>query len=78
MAHPIWRGTLTGLYNCTWYIGSIVASWVVYGCAFMEGEQGFRIPIWCQLISSVIVAVGVWFLPESPRLVMSLSIRRLC
>lgn len=18
MAHPVWRGTLTGLYNCTW------------------------------------------------------------
>lgn len=69
MAHPIWRGTLTGLYNCTWYIGSIVASWVVYGCAYMTSEQGFRIPIWCQLISSVVVAVCVWFLPESPRYV---------
>ena len=21
MAHPKWRGTLTGLYNCTWYVG---------------------------------------------------------
>ncbi|OKP04969.1 Lactose permease [Penicillium subrubescens] len=26
MAHPAWRGTLTALYNCTWYIGSIVTS----------------------------------------------------
>lgn len=26
LAHPNWRGTLTGLYNCTWYIGSIIAS----------------------------------------------------
>lgn len=31
MAHPHWRGTLTGFYNCTWYIGSIVAGWVIVG-----------------------------------------------
>lgn len=71
MAHPMWRGTLTGLYNCTWYIGSIVASWVCYGCSSINGSNGFRIPIWCQLISSVIVAIGVWFLPESPRWLMA-------
>ncbi|KAL5335051.1 general substrate transporter [Aspergillus crustosus] len=67
IAHPAWRGTLTGLYNCTWYIGSIVASWVVYACARLDNPDSFRIPIWCQLISSVFVALGVWFLPESPR-----------
>lgn len=71
MAHPVWRGTLTGLYNCTWYIGSIVASWVVYGSQHMNSSNAFRIPIWCQLISSVIVAVGAWFLPESPRWLMA-------
>ncbi|KAK2796911.1 hypothetical protein FQN50_009370 [Emmonsiellopsis sp. PD_5] len=49
------------------YIGSIVASWVIYGCATIESDVGFRIPIWCQLLTSVIVAGGVWFLPESPR-----------
>jgi fucose permease len=27
MAHPKWRGTITGLYNTCWYIGSIIASW---------------------------------------------------
>ncbi|KAJ6118998.1 hypothetical protein N7471_013618 [Penicillium samsonianum] len=71
MAHPVWRGTLTGLYNCTWYIGSIVASWVVYGCQSIASANGFRIPIWCQLVSSVIVACTTWFLPESPRWLMA-------
>ncbi|KAL4799210.1 general substrate transporter [Aspergillus venezuelensis] len=71
MAHPAWRGTITGLYNCTWYIGSILASWVVYGCAKLDNADSFRIPIWCQLISSVFVVIGVWFIPESPRWLMA-------
>jgi sugar porter (SP) family MFS transporter len=72
MAHPHWRGTMTGIYNCLWYIGSIVASWVVYGSALQTSNpNSWRIPIWCQLISSCIVAVGVWFIPESPRWLMA-------
>jgi len=71
MAHPRWRGTLTGLYNCTWYIGSIIASWVVYGCAFIDNLDAWRIPIWCQMITSGIVVVGVFWLPESPRWLMA-------
>ncbi|KAL6411941.1 hypothetical protein AUP68_04321 [Ilyonectria robusta] len=77
MAHPSWRGTLTGLYNCTWYIGSIIASWVVYGCSYMTTASGdpdqkaWRIPIWCQMITSGFVVLGVFFLPESPRWLMA-------
>ncbi|KAJ9151660.1 Sugar transporter-like protein [Coniochaeta hoffmannii] len=72
MAHPKWRGTLTGLYNCTWYIGSIIASWVVYGCSYIPNDNGaWRIPIWCQMITSGLVCLGVWFIPESPRWLMA-------
>lgn len=67
LAHPSWRGTLTGLYNCTWYIGSIIASWVVYGCSFSDSTSMWRIPIWCQMITSGIIVLFVFWLPESPR-----------
>jgi sugar porter (SP) family MFS transporter len=68
MAHPAFRGTLTGLYNCTWYIGSIIASWVVYGCAYIpDHTRAWRIPIWCQMITSGFVVLFAFFLPESPR-----------
>ncbi|PQE07896.1 lactose permease protein [Rutstroemia sp. NJR-2017a WRK4] len=53
------------------YIGSIVASWVVYGCRTLDGNAAWRIPIWCQLISSGFVAIFVWWLPESPRWLMA-------
>lgn len=71
LAHPRWRGTLTGLYNCTWYIGSIIASWVVYGCSYLDSNDAWRIPIWCQMITSGFVVIGVFFLPESPRWLMA-------
>jgi len=71
MAHPSWRGTLTGLYNCTWYIGSIIASWVVYGCSYVDSPTAWRIPVWTQLITSSLVCLSVWFLPESPRWLMA-------
>jgi MFS family permease len=71
MAHPRWRGTITGLYNCTWYIGSIIASWVVYGCSYIDSLEAWRIPIWCQMITSGIVVLGVFWLPESPRWLMA-------
>ncbi|SPO00326.1 related to lactose permease [Cephalotrichum gorgonifer] len=71
MAHPSWRGTLTGLYNTTWYIGSIIASWTVYGCSYIETNTAWRIPIWCQMVTSGIVVLGVHFLPESPRWLMA-------
>ncbi|KAJ6030978.1 lactose permease [Penicillium herquei] len=69
MAHPAWRGPLTGLYNCFWYIGSIVAAWVVYGT--QTQANGWRIPLYCQFIASGIISVAVWFLPESPRWLVS-------
>jgi MFS family permease len=53
------------------YIGSIIAGWVIVGCSYLEGTNGFRIPIWCQLITSGFVAIAVWFLPESPRWLMA-------
>lgn len=71
LAHPHWRGTLTGLYNCTWYIGSIIASWVVYGCSYSDSPTSWRIPIWCQMITSGIVVLGSLWLPESPRWLMA-------
>ncbi|KAF4442931.1 hypothetical protein F53441_11575 [Fusarium austroafricanum] len=67
LAHPKWRGTMTGLYNCMWPVGAIIAGWVAYGSRNANGDDGWRIPVWCQLITSGIVAVSAWFLPESPR-----------
>lgn len=71
LAHPRWRGPLSGLLQTNYYVGSIVASWVTYGTAFIDGDRSFRLPLWLQLVSSGIVALGIWFAPETPRWLMA-------
>jgi hypothetical protein len=48
-----------------WPVGAIIAGWVVYGSAFIEGNEGWRVPVWIQLVTSGLVAICVFFLPES-------------
>jgi len=67
ISHPSFRSFQGGFYNTFWYIGSIVASWVCYGTAFLTSSYAFRIPLWLQLVSSVFVLAAVPFIPESPR-----------
>ena len=67
MSHPAYRDILTGLYNCQYFIGAIAAAGACRGCLRFESSLAWRIPIWCQLISSSIVVLSVWFIPESPR-----------
>lgn len=71
LAHPKYRGALTGLYNVCWYLGAIIASWVTYGTAFMEGNKAWRIPFWLQMVTSGLVILCLWFMPESPRWLMA-------
>ena len=67
MSHPAYRDVLTGLYNCQYYVGAIAAAGACRGCLIYPDSRAWRIPIWCQLISSCFVVAFVWFIPESPR-----------
>ncbi|BFZ65202.1 hypothetical protein YB2330_006365 [Saitoella coloradoensis] len=70
LAHPNYRGTLTGLYNTLWYMGSIIATFTVYGTSInMPGSNlTFLLPIWLQLLCPAISLVLMYLLvPESPR-----------
>ncbi|KAK5995400.1 Lactose permease [Cladobotryum mycophilum] len=67
MAHPHWRGPLSGLMQTNFFVGSIIASWITYGTAYLSGEGSFRIPLWLQMVSSGVVAAGILFCPETPR-----------
>ncbi|KAI9740999.1 MAG: hypothetical protein M1834_002710 [Cirrosporium novae-zelandiae] len=67
MAHPSYRGTMTGVYNTFWYIGGIPGTFVPYGTSYIEGAKAWRIPVWLQMLFAGIVFCFCLFLPESPR-----------
>jgi MFS family permease len=67
MAHPAYRGIMTGVYNTFWFMGGIPGAFVPKGTAQLHSDASWRIPIWCQMIYSGFVILGIFFLPESPR-----------
>ena len=58
---------MTGLLQTFGILGGIIGTWLTYGTAYINGDGAFRIPIWCQMISTAIIVLLIFFLPESPR-----------
>lgn len=71
LAHPKFRGTITGLYNTTWYVGAIIAAWVTYGTININNTWAWRIPSMLQALPSLLQVAAVGFMPESPRWLVS-------
>ncbi|KAK3671457.1 hypothetical protein LTR78_008735 [Recurvomyces mirabilis] len=72
ISHPAYRGVMMGLYNGCYFIGAIVSTWLEYGLVNdSKGELNWRLPMATQACPCVIVLAFVWFLPESPRWLMS-------
>ncbi|KAF2427264.1 general substrate transporter [Tothia fuscella] len=68
MAHPAYRGVITGVYNTFWFMGGIPGAFVPAGTAkILNSSASWRIPIWVQMCYSGLVVLGVFFLPETPR-----------
>ncbi|KAI6828054.1 general substrate transporter [Hortaea werneckii] len=72
---PQYRGTLAGLYNTLYYLGSILATSVVFGAQKRWNDatnlMSWRLSLWLQMACPGIVAVFIWLCPESPRYLMA-------
>ncbi|KAI1437064.1 putative MFS lactose permease [Xylaria sp. CBS 124048] len=68
---PHWRGRAVGFYNCGWFGGSIPAAIIVFGTEYIQSNWAWRVPLILQSFSCVIVMFTIWFIPESPRWMMS-------
>lgn len=56
-----------GFYNCGWFGGSIPAAAITYGTNNISNNWSWRIPLILQCFTCLIVIVSIWFIPESPR-----------
>lgn len=71
IAHPAQRSTATALFLTFYSVGSIVAGWCTFGTFRIDGTASWRIPSALQGFPSVIQLLFVWFVPESPRWLIS-------
>jgi sugar porter (SP) family MFS transporter len=77
IAHPVFRGRATAMYNSGWNVGSVPASLILYGIAASAGggagSSSWQIPCGLQASWSVVVLIGCFFIPESPRWLVSVG-----
>lgn len=64
MAHPAYRGTITGLYNVLWFGGGIPGTFIPWRTQQIAGTMSWRIPVWLQMVFAGLVLCFVFFLPE--------------
>ncbi|KAF4961110.1 hypothetical protein FSARC_10274 [Fusarium sarcochroum] len=66
-AHPVYRGVITGLYNCCYYLGAILAAAVLRACVHYKSNASWLIPTWTQLLFPVLLLPCCYLFPETPR-----------
>ncbi|KAI1455855.1 general substrate transporter [Annulohypoxylon moriforme] len=71
LSHPKDRVTVTAICNTCWFLGSIVAAWITYGTRTIPSTWSWRIPSLLQMAPSLFQLSAIWFLPESPRWLIS-------
>ncbi|KAL4898922.1 hypothetical protein BDW74DRAFT_184281 [Aspergillus multicolor] len=67
LVHPSHRVFVTALYATTFYIGSLICAWVVYGTLEIHSSWSWRTPTLLQGLPAVFQVAFIWLLPESPR-----------
>ncbi|KXH33619.1 hypothetical protein CSIM01_11784 [Colletotrichum simmondsii] len=66
-ARPHQRGFLITLSGALISGGIMIAYWVDYGFYFLEGTIRWRFPVAFQSFFTIIVMIGLLYLPDSPR-----------
>lgn len=67
IAPPRIRGMLGGMQQWMIGLGIVSAQWVGYGSSTASGPLTWRLPLSLQIAPALLLACGVFFLPESPR-----------
>ncbi len=62
---------INGLFNESWYAGAIIAAGTTLGTYSRPDNWAWRIPSLVQIVPSLLQLTFIWFIPESPRWLVS-------
>ncbi|KAL3481443.1 general substrate transporter [Aspergillus californicus] len=65
------RGLLICIEGGTIAIGTAIAYWIDFGAHYGPSDLVWRFPIAFQIIFGFIIIIGMWYLPDSPRYLIS-------
>ncbi|KAF2111367.1 general substrate transporter [Lophiotrema nucula] len=71
ICHPQHRARVTSIYNCLWNLGAIICTWLTFGTKRIDNDWSWRIPALTQAFPSVIQLIFLFWIPESPRWLIS-------
>ncbi|KAH8631148.1 hypothetical protein IG631_12830 [Alternaria alternata] len=73
ISHPVYRGILSALFMCGYYVGGTIAAFVTFGTRNIESDWAWRIPSILQLLLPLVALPGLLMTPESPRWLVSVD-----
>ncbi|KAJ8114437.1 hypothetical protein OPT61_g3684 [Boeremia exigua] len=73
ISHPSYRGVLSALFMCGYYIGGTIAAFVTFGTRDYTSDWAWRIPSLLQLLLPIVALPGLLMTPESPRWLISVD-----
>ncbi|KAJ5652862.1 Sugar transporter STL1 [Penicillium longicatenatum] len=65
------RGLLICIEGGIIAIGTAIAYWIDFGASYGPPGLTWRFPIAFQIVFGLVIVVGMWFLPDSPRYLIS-------
>jgi len=71
LGYPKERPYLTSLFNASYFIGAIIAAAIATRTTGIAGNWSWRVPSLLQICPSLVQVTFVFFLPESPRWLVS-------
>ncbi|KAK4050195.1 hypothetical protein OIO90_005177 [Microbotryomycetes sp. JL221] len=72
-APPSIRGRMVGLYDIGIQIGTLVGFWINFaiGSTLESNDFQWQLPVFVQFFPAVILGIAMFFVPETPRFLMS-------
>jgi len=71
IAHPQHRARFTAVYNCLWNLGALFSSLIAFGTNNVNSNWSWKTLTILQIVPSVIQLMFIWWIPESPRWLIS-------